>query len=77
MAKRKAVKKGSAKAKKLNVEISLGPVKATEEQRARLRAYIRSHLLTWTKADVRMAGIPIYIDDRNGNGDGNGHHHDE
>jgi hypothetical protein len=55
----------------ITVDVDLGSVKATAEQRARLKACIESHVITWVRSDLGKASLPpIHVPDHSGPGPG-------
>ena len=51
----------------ITVDVDLGSTKATAEQRARLKAFIESQVITWVRADLGKKSLPpINIPDHGG-----------
>jgi hypothetical protein len=69
---KKVVKKRVVAPKNLKVEILLGPVKATREQRTRLRELVTNQVLTWVRDDAMAGDVPINTRDKPGGGGGGG-----
>lgn len=61
MARKRETRKKAPARKGIKVEIDLGPVKATPQQIARLKAYVGNHLLTWVKADLKGKTSPPIV----------------
>jgi hypothetical protein len=68
--KRVAAKKKSSVAPvipTIDVDVDLGPLRATKEQEERLRAHLNSVLLTWIKYDVKeKRERPVIVIDHHG-----------
>jgi hypothetical protein len=60
MAKKTASSKKKVPApRSIEIKVDLGPVTtATPEQRARLRAYVENHLMTWVTKDLKNKTAP-------------------
>lgn len=65
--KRKAVKKKGVglPGTEIDIEIDLGPMAsvATDDQKARLRAYVENIVLTWAAVDANTGYVPVFCRD--------------
>jgi hypothetical protein len=51
----------------ITVDVDLGSIKATDEQRARLRARLESHVITWVRSELGQKSLPqIHVPDHIG-----------
>jgi hypothetical protein len=72
MARKRTTAKATAKKKAaalptIEIDVDLGSLASTEEQKARLRAYLDSVLLTWLKYDLKeKTECPTVIIDHHG-----------
>ena len=60
--KSEAPKKKKTPARKgIKLEMDLGPIKATPEQIARLKAYLGNQVVTWVTADLKGKSSPPIV----------------